>query len=600
MRAKLNDDMIFFSVQDLFGYWKAHVTMSGIQRVQAGIALYAIQEEGERVGFLLNDLTDSHVPGEFFLVDNAVFRDIILYASGEKVDHDLLRAMLAECEQGAVRIRPVKGQTIVLLGAFWGHGNTIDQYLTSRRNGVIIGAYVYDIIPLTHPEYCKADLVREHSMSVCEMGLVVDFVFTISDFTRHALAALFAQNGGREIPMYTVPLAHSMTTEVSAVDAWPMALRAIKGAPYVTYVSTVEGRKNHRYVVEAWQQLIDMGVDVPDLVFVGREGWRIGGLMDLLDGTRYLGGRVHIVHDLSDAELNSIYTNAMFTVFTSFVEGWGLPVGESLVHGTPCVASGTSSIPEVGGEFVDYVDPLNLRDGVAVLRRMIEDKDYLQTRRRAIEEHFVARTWDDVGRDFLARTRAAVQRNYPERLIYPRLAEGAQFFPGNLVTNAIRYPDYVPAPMRLALRESFYHLEEHGVWMRGNIGEISFLTGLDENTEVIAYLQLSAPPHGAGNLVTAYIADGSSVAPSDGRFHSLEFRQRALMRARGRVREGGLCTILIELRGQTDPGPADGRLFGVGLTALGYVRADNAMLREDLVERFTFHDMTDESRSSLA
>ena len=116
MHIKLNDDMIFFSIQDLFGYWKAHATMSGIQRVQAGIALYAIEEEGDRVGFILNDLTDSHVPGEFFLVDNAVFRNIILYASGEKVDHSLLRAMLAECEEGAVRIRPAKGQTIILLG----------------------------------------------------------------------------------------------------------------------------------------------------------------------------------------------------------------------------------------------------------------------------------------------------------------------------------------------------------------------------------------------------------------------------------------------------------------------------------------------------
>lgn len=598
MRTKLNDDMIFFSIQDLFGYWKAHVTMSGIQRVQAGIALHAIEEEGDRIGFILNDFTDSHVPGEFLLVENAVFRDIILYASGEKVDHDLLRAMLAECEEGAVRIRPVKGQTIILLGAFWGHGNTIDQYLASRRSGVAIGAYVYDIIPLTHPQYCKADLVREHSMSVCEMGLVVDFVFTISDFTRHALAALFKEYGGRDIPMVTVPLAHSMTTEVSATDAWPLALRAIKGAPFVAYISTIEGRKNHRYVVEAWQQLIELGIDVPDLVFVGREGWRIGGLKDLLDGTHYLNGRVHLVHDLSDAELDSIYTNAMFTVFTSFVEGWGLPVGESLVHGTPCVASGTSSIPEVGGDFVDYVDPLNLRDGVTVLRRMIEDRKYLQSRRDGIRQNFVARTWDDVGRDFLNQTRIAAKRTYPDRPLHPKLVEGAQFCPGRLMSGTIPFSDYVPGPMRMALRDTFYHIENHGTWMRGNLGEVSFLTGLDKGTDIIVYLQLSCPPHATGNRVTAYVADGSNVAPSGGRWHQLEAGHKALVRAQGHVGEAGLCSILIEVEGKLAAPLPDPRLFGVGLTAMGFVRADNVRLREDLVERFIFQDMSGESRAA--
>ena len=597
---QLDDDTIFFSVQDLFGYWRAHVTMSGIQRVQAGIALHAIETEGDRVGFILNDLTDSRVAGEFLLIDSEVFRDTILYASGRTVDHDRLRSMLDDCEADAERIRPVRGQAIILLGAFWGHGNTVDQYLASRRAGVVLGAYVYDIIPLTHPEHCQADLVRDHTMSVCEMGLVVDFVFTISDYTRHTLHALFAQNGGRDIPARTVPLAHSLTAETATGESWPAALRAVKGRRYVAYVSTVEGRKNHRYVVEAWQQLIERGVDVPDLVFVGRKGWRIGGLLDLLDGTRHLDGRVHIVHDLSDAELNSIYAHCLFTVFTSFVEGWGLPVGESLVHRTPCVASDTSSIPEVGGAFVDYVDPMNLRDGVEVLRRMIEDDGYREARRRAIEERFVPRSWSDVGRDFMAKTREALLTHYPDRPIHPLLAEGAHFVPGSLVTEPIPLPDYLPGPMRLAMRDSFYELESHGAWMRGAVGGLSFLTGLAEGTEVIAYLELEAAPHAAGGSVTVQLADRSGGKRSGLRTHPLEPGHRLLVRARGRVLEDGLCSLVIEVSANLKPGSEDRRSFGVGLVAIGFVRADNAVLREDLVERFTFHDMTDERRLAPA
>ena len=81
------------------------------------------------------------------------------------------------------------------------------------------------------------------------------------------------------------------------------------------------------------------GKNVPRLVFVGRPGWRVRDLMDQLKLTTNLNNRILLLHDLSDSELVALYKAAMFTVFPSFEEGWGLPVGESLVFGRPCVAS---------------------------------------------------------------------------------------------------------------------------------------------------------------------------------------------------------------------------------------------------------------------
>ena len=588
---KFKHGTILFSVQDLFGYLRAHATMSGIQRVQAGIALYAIANEPETSGFILNDLTDRHQDGEFLLIDNSALRDIILYASGDKVDHQQLRRMLDACEAASERVRPAAGVTIVLLGAFWGHGNTIDRYVTARRDGARIGAYVYDIIPVTHPEFCDVALARDFSMSVAEMGLVVDFIFTISDYTRETLAKLFRETGGRSIPMQTVPLAHSLTVPDIGVESWPLALKRIKGRRYVAYISTVEARKNHLYVVNAWREMIAQGIDVPDLVFVGRKGWRVSGLMDLLDGTRYLGDRVHIVHDLSDAELNSVYANCLFTVFTSFVEGWGLPVGESLLHNVPCVASSTSSIPEVGGKFVDYVDPLDVRSGVEVFRRLIEDADYRDARREAIRSSFVPRTWDDVGRDFLEKTRGAMGTEYPERDIYPALAEGTRFAPGELVVEPIIMSRYVPGPMRMTLVGCFYGLEADGAWMRGRIGELKFLTALEEGEAIIVYLELYKPGN-APQSVSIHILDNNDSS-TERRWTDLPTKKHNLVRVRGKVSERGLCTIVIELGKDVEALPGgDKRAIGAGLAAVGYVRESNALLREDLVERFTFRDLS--------
>ena len=60
---------------------------------------------------------------------------------------------------------------------------------------------------------------------------------------------------------------------------------------------------------------------------------------------------------LSQQELIGVYAGAALTVYPSLIEGWGLPVGESLALGTPVLTSNTSAMPEAGGEFARYFDP---------------------------------------------------------------------------------------------------------------------------------------------------------------------------------------------------------------------------------------------------
>lgn len=61
--------------------------------------------------------------------------------------------------------------------------------------------------------------------------------------------------------------------------------------------------------------------------------------------------------DVDDHDLAALYRGALFTVFPSHREGWGLPVQESLSYGVPCIASNGGAIPEAGGDLVTYFDP---------------------------------------------------------------------------------------------------------------------------------------------------------------------------------------------------------------------------------------------------
>jgi glycosyltransferase involved in cell wall biosynthesis len=72
----------------------------------------------------------------------------------------------------------------------------------------------------------------------------------------------------------------------------------------------------------------------------------------------------NVIHTgiVSQEELVDLYNIADLFIFPSLYEGFGLPVLESLKCGTPVICSNNSSIPEVGGDLVDYFDPYNDSD----------------------------------------------------------------------------------------------------------------------------------------------------------------------------------------------------------------------------------------------
>jgi len=226
-----------------------------------------------------------------------------------------------------------------------------------------------------------------------------------------------------------------------------------------------------------------------------------------------------------------------------------------------------------------------------VFRRLIEDADYRDARREAIRMSFVPRTWDDVGRDFLRKTRDAMAADYPKREIYPILREGSRFAPGELMVEPIIMAHYVPSPMRMTLVGSFYGLEPDGAWMRGKAGEVKFLTSLEEGEAIIVYLDFYKPAN-SSQSIAVHVLDGRDSG-GERRWSNLVARKRNLVRVQGRVGERGLCTIAMELGHELEPLPGgDMRSIGVGLAAIGYAREADTLLREDLVERFTFRDLS--------
>jgi glycosyltransferase involved in cell wall biosynthesis len=286
------------------------------------------------------------------------------------------------------------GDIIVSMGAGWGIPDYMKYMAELKRGyGIKFSILVHDLIPIKYESFVEPHHTVQFRNWLRDAIPVADIVFTNSRYSRSALIDFSAQSGWRlsrvEALQLGSDLANQPTAEISSATILPVR--------YVLFVSTIEIRKNHRLLVRVWKRLLERhGADlVPNLVFAGKIGWLVDGLLANLEASEYLNGKITLLPGLSDAELQQAYHSCLFTVFPSLCEGWGLPIAESLAHGKLCVASNRTSIPEVGGDLVDYFDPSNEDDALAKIERPLIEPGYLASRETRLRAAYRPRTWAD-------------------------------------------------------------------------------------------------------------------------------------------------------------------------------------------------------------
>jgi glycosyltransferase involved in cell wall biosynthesis len=581
---ELPSGSFFFEIYDLLVYHKAHLRPSGIQRVQAGIisALLSNDEIGQNTFFVVMNLNDDGSPIK--MIDRRLLLEFLEIISGSSQEHDHVKRLISQMENTAIDVSPKSGDVYLVLGAFWITGSFASKFADMKRRGVIVGGFIYDIIPISHPEFCADELIPAFFIAFGDGLSVFDFLFTISEFTAREVRGLLSRNGLPEIPVISVPLAHSFDKD-NELDGGLVDrnVESITLRPFVLFVSTIEARKNHALMVAIWRRMLKEGLEPPDLVFVGRKGWRVNDLFEALHGSKFLGGKIHVLHDVSDVDLRRLYERCRFTVFPSFVEGWGLPVGESLVYGRPCVASNTSSIPEVGGELVDYIDPSNSSEAEFVIRKLCFDDDYLELRVKNIRDSFKPRTWGDVSKLFISRLKE-VQEAGAEgrtRIRLPMLRQGEFFRPSDLYWNDVG-EQYLVNPLRVSLNTSWYQPENFGVWMRGDLGYIEFQSDLTPGCEVTIFASFVTPPWAHECEVRCW--SGADLKAKGSRLSWKKLGAKKTIVVRGEISERGSLRLNIMARKGGVPPADELRNFYVGLQAIAFASSTDLLKRIEVLE----------------
>ena len=220
----------------------------------------------------------------------------------------------------------------------------------TRRSGVRPIFLVHDLIPITHPEFCRAGEAERHRERMRTVLMTAAGVIGNSRATLDALAD-FAR-------AESLPNPPSLVAWLGG-DPLPNPNSAAgPERPTFVVLGTIEARKNHALLLDIWARLIDrMGDRAPRLLIVGQRGWEAEHIFERLENDRKLRGHIEEIGRCTDQELANHLVGARALLFPSFIEGYGLPLVEAMGLAVPVIASDLPVFREIGGDIPHYLDP---------------------------------------------------------------------------------------------------------------------------------------------------------------------------------------------------------------------------------------------------
>jgi glycosyltransferase involved in cell wall biosynthesis len=428
---------LLFDISDLVYWIGENTNLTGIQRVQSSIVLSlldgALPPDTAAIFISYNTATRcwEAIPTDFLI---ALLRDLFLPEF-----HRIVAFSTEDATRGHLPgARPFDAPGVLddgtpsvlcLLGAGWNKPDHLHRILAyKRRHGSRFVMLVHDLVPIYARDTCDQPTAEVFEAFLRRAVCHADHLLAVSENTARDLRRYITSLGtslGRPDPTVTV------TRNGSSFDEFlsPTQDRAARDdlpARFVLFVSTIEGRKNHRFIFDLWRRLEAAGDDPPHLVCVGRIGWRAERFVTDLVESRYLDGKIILLQDISDTRLKTLYEQCLFTVYPSLYEGWGLPVGEALAAGKICVCSDRASLPEVVGDAGTCIPLDDSAIWLDTLRTLITDEASRRRQESMVRARYRPVTWAAVAATIASACCDAAGTSWPAPYPAPAIPYGTE------------------------------------------------------------------------------------------------------------------------------------------------------------------------------
>lgn len=231
------------------------------------------------------------------------------------------------------------------------HGLSNELPLRINRSGIKTVVSIHDLIFLRYPGYYKPIDRFIYRLKFRYAAKIADKVIAISECTKRDIISFF------HIPEEKISVVYqgchpNFSQKVSSEKKEDIIRKYALPSRFLLYVGSIEERKNLLLAVKALKHVHE---DI-HLVAVGKSTW-YQDEVEKYASNNQLSGRLHIYNNVSFEDLPSFYQLANLFIYPSRYEGFGIPIIEALISGTPTIAAKGSCLEEAGGESSLYVNP---------------------------------------------------------------------------------------------------------------------------------------------------------------------------------------------------------------------------------------------------
>ena len=300
-----------------------------------------------------------------------------------------------------IRLMPtlVEGDQLVLFGTPWNAEAEYSTLLTSLDPKVDKTFLIYDLIPV-YSAFVPDDLQGKFRTFIPLALRHANKIIVTSDSVRVDLQRFAATHGASLPKIRKIHLAHHLPPAEPS-EHTSLRVRKLQIERFALCVGSIESRKNHHNLLIVWSRFVrSSSYGGEKLVIAGVWSWDFGAIQNFLHETGHVDGSVIVIERATDDELRALYSFCRFTVYPAHYEGWGLPVGESLSFGKPCLHFDTSSLREAGWGLSDIVPYHDLEWYYRAFRRLMVDNLYYRHRCERIRRNAGGlRRWSDFSKD---------------------------------------------------------------------------------------------------------------------------------------------------------------------------------------------------------
>jgi glycosyltransferase involved in cell wall biosynthesis len=271
----------------------------------------------------------------------------------------------------------------------WDYPDYIKILHKLKRNDLKIFVLLYDCIPFKLPHSFGPNFAlkfNEWLKEVVEIG--ANFI-TISESSKSdILEFCSSQEISFTGDIFVIKLGDCILS--NKVSRYNININE----PFILCVGTIEYRKNHQLILDAYRVLLRKGVsNLPKVVVVGKQGWMDNHIIHQIQHDTLIKDYFLVLTDVTDDELRYLYKNCLFTLYPSFYEGWGLPVAESFAYGKMCLHSNVTSMPEICSKVSVMLDPSDPFELANQLNDFIHNNNQVKYYEELIQKYYKRQNW---------------------------------------------------------------------------------------------------------------------------------------------------------------------------------------------------------------